>query len=794
MVALFAGLALLLSPLNTPLADAIGDAVARQLPAAAGVPHVLVVDIDNASLRALEPQLGRWPYSRDVYARAVETLRAAGARAIGIDLLFADAHDGDEALARAIAVPGAPVVLGAATLQGPMSAPATLALRAPPPAPNASPPGARGAASAGAGAGRRLALPAPSLWPSPQQLPRVGIFTSPLDADGRLRRMPLWHDAESQLWPSFPLALWQATAETGAAANWPRDEQGRIALTLSPHSLALPVLPFSELMRAALDDSAGASRRALADAVQGNVVVLGSSAALGDGVMTVAGPMSGTMVLAQAYAQLRDDRVPQPPGWPQHALLLGVALVPAVRTWRRGRVVPWRDTTAAALAALAVLGLSALLLAGWQWQTQSAAPLAVVLAGLALSALAHERAMAAAQRWLARERSREAAASQAKSAFLAQVSHEIRNPMSALLGVADLLSKTSLDAVQRRHVEVFRSAGASLQALLNELLDMSKIEAGRVDLQPAPFELLPLLEAQMALQRPRAQAKGLEFELILAPGLPGVVVGDAQRLGQALTNLLSNAVKFTSEGRVSLTVSRADGSPSQVQFLVTDTGVGIAKDRLEAIFDPFTQADGSITSVFGGTGLGLSITRSLVRLMGGMVSVQSTPGLGSIFDLRLPLPAGQLPAAAPAEPVTEPGALSQGGGLKLLLAEDDTVNVYLFEAMLADHGCRIYVAGTGREALDRFEAEPFDAIFMDVQMPVMDGLAATRAIRQIEAAAGRVPVPIIALTAYAFSSDVQASLAAGCNGHLTKPVTKEQLLLTLDRIAQGRMPAPGEGL
>jgi CheY-like chemotaxis protein/HPt (histidine-containing phosphotransfer) domain-containing protein/two-component sensor histidine kinase len=350
--------------------------------------------------------------------------------------------------------------------------------------------------------------------------------------------------------------------------------------------------------------------------------------------------------------------------------------------------------------------------------------------------------------------------------------------MNALLGIAELLADTPLSAEQRRHVEVFRSSGQSLFELINDLLDLSKIEAGRLEVHNEPLRLTALLEERIALLAPRAREKGLALRLDVASDVPAVVNGDATRLAQTLTNLLGNAIKFTPAGSVTLGVTREDGDT--LCFAVADTGIGIAPSKLETIFEPFTQADGSVTRAFGGTGLGLSITRSLVQLMKGTISVTSTPGSGTTFWLRLPMPAAELPVvpvaiAAPAAPVGR----ATDAPLAVLLAEDNEVNVYLFESMLANAGCKIDIAPNGQSAVEHWRRTPYDVIFMDVQMPGMDGHAATRAIRQLEAETGRPRVPIYALSAHAFAADAQTSLAAGCDAHLTKPVSKATLMSAL---------------
>jgi signal transduction histidine kinase/ActR/RegA family two-component response regulator len=770
--ALLAG-ALLLLPALQPLSRPLLDMQQRAAAPATPPPGVAVVDIDDASLAALRDTLGPWPYRRGVYALLVEQMREAGARAIAIDLLLADAHEGDAALARALARPGAPVVLGAAGLRhGGDDA-------LPPPLP----------AAAGGGWPAQpwptLALPARSVWPAPDTPPPLGVITTPLDDDGQLRTLPLWHEAHGRRWPAMPLAVWQVVdgAASGAPqGDWPLTRDGRVWLALAGPDAAPPVVPLVQAMRAGPD--------ALQAAVQGRVIFIGSSALLADTVMTSGGQASGTAVLAMAYAALRDQSTlrPAPPG--SAAGLLAIGLLPALWLAWRGRAVPARDAAAAGAAAGVIVAGMAWALWGARMPTNGLPALTALLAGLALGAAAHQRRLAERERQLEYENAVTAAASQAKTEFLANVSHEIRTPMNALLGVAELLAETELTPAQRRHVDVFRQSGQALHDLINDLLDISKIEAGRFELDHAPFALAAVLDQLMALMRPRAEQKGVQLLLERSDELPARVVGDRKRLEQVLLNLLANALKFTAMGSVTLSAGVEPGPGGGLRFEVRDTGIGIVPSKLEAIFEPFTQADTSITRHYGGTGLGLAITRSVVRLMGGRIEVDSTPGEGSRFVVVVPLQAADGPAAEGDAEATAPQA-GDSAGPRLLLAEDNEVNVYLFEAMLQGSGAQVDTAPNGPTALQMAEARRYDLIFMDVQMPGMDGLTVTRRLRDFEATQGRRRTPVVALTANAYASDVQASVAAGCDAHLSKPYTRQQLLALVTRWAvQARPEAP----
>ncbi len=777
--------ALAITPLDVQLSRPFTDLLQRLAAPRAPPAGVLLVDIDSAALDELRPVLGPWPYGRDVYALVVEQLRDAGARAVVLNLLLADSRDGDTALARAIDRPGAPVVLAAAGVQ-------------PEPAPAAAAPPAAGAALP-AQAWQAFVLPAASLWPATGRAPALGVNTTPLDDDGRLRRLPLWHAAGAQRLPAQALAVWQALAPPGASAPaWPVDAAGRVAPRFAAPPAALPTLGFAQVVRAALGQAPGQALgqglgQGLGPALRGQVVFVGSSALQAQPVMTLQGQMQGTAVLAQSYAALRDGQLLRPAAAWARALLLALALLPALATCWRGRAEARRDALAAAAALLLVLAAVWGLALGAQMPVPLTAALVCLASGLLLSLLLHQRGLRQLHRRLVEERAQEAAANQAKSAFLANVSHEIRTPMNALLGVAELLAETPLNPQQQRHVQVFREAGQTLHGLINDLLDIAKIEAGHLVLDERPFSLHGLLHSQLALHRPRAQQKGLQLTLELAPGVPDTVHGDPQRLAQALGNLLANAVKFTSRGGVALAVrpAPADGAMA-LCFEVSDTGLGIAPSKLASIFDPFVQADGSVTRHHGGTGLGLAITRSIATLMSGHVTVRSQPALGSVFCLtvQLPpaaLPAVALPAAAPALPAAALPAA--GGGPRVLLAEDNAVNVHVFLAMLGPHCAVLDVASNGPMALELACSHAHDLVFMDWQMPGMDGLSVTRALRRHEAVHGLPRLPVVALTANAYAADRAQSAEAGCDEHIAKPASKAALLAALARhVPAGHAP------
>ncbi|HWA62153.1 MAG TPA: ATP-binding protein [Caulobacteraceae bacterium] len=375
------------------------------------------------------------------------------------------------------------------------------------------------------------------------------------------------------------------------------------------------------------------------------------------------------------------------------------------------------------------------------------------------------------------------AANRAKSEFLAIMSHEIRTPLNGVLGMVQAMSREALPDAQRERLEVIGTSGETLLAILNDILDLSKIEAGRLELEDAPFDLAGLARAVHASFADVAGRKGLAFGLDVEAAAHGVWRGDQVRVRQLLTNLISNAVKFTETGSVQVDLGRGDGG---VRLRVSDTGLGIAPERIEHLFDKFVQADSSTTRRFGGTGLGLAICQELCRAMGGTIRVASEVGAGSVFTVDLPLT--QVSTADAAGEPQRAGADAAGRPtLRILAAEDNAVNQLVLRTLLGQAGLEPVIVGNGEEALAAWESEPWDVILMDVQMPVMDGPTATRAIRAREAEAGRAPTPIIALTANAMTHQTAGYRAAGMTGFVAKPIEVSQLFAALE----SAFPPPG---
>ena len=366
-------------------------------------------------------------------------------------------------------------------------------------------------------------------------------------------------------------------------------------------------------------------------------------------------------------------------------------------------------------------------------------------------------------------------ANRAKSEFLANMSHEIRTPLNGVVSMADSLTRRSLGAQEREMVELIRSSGVTLERLLSDILDSAKIESGQVAIEPAPFDLEQVVSDIGALWRVKAEDKGVALEIDFDPVLSGLVEGDAVRLRQVLTNLVSNALKFTSRGAVRLTVAAAAGD--RIAFRVSDTGVGFDREQRSRIFRRFQQADGSITRRYGGTGLGLAISSALVDLMDGDLDCESTPGTGSGFWFDIPLPRVESVAGEPA--AVEPVVDVSGAPLRILLADDHPANRKVVEIMLGATEMELVAVEDGEKALAAFIAGGFDLVLMDMQMPVMDGLTATAAIRRHEADHGLRRTPVVMLTANAMAEHVEAGRTAGADGHVTKPVTMTSLLAAI---------------
>ncbi|MFN4098533.1 MAG: ATP-binding protein, partial [Pararhodobacter sp.] len=405
------------------------------------------------------------------------------------------------------------------------------------------------------------------------------------------------------------------------------------------------------------------------------------------------------------------------------------------------------------------------------------------------------------------------AASQAKSRFLANMSHELRTPLTGVLGMAELLGETEVSPRQREMIDTIRDSGEGLLQILNDILDLAKVEAGKMAIEREPFSVEDVLSRIRALFEPRAAAAGLELVLTIRGNSTQIRLGDANRIVQVLMNLVGNAVKFTQKGRISVTAGPSVEDPDMLRLDVADTGIGMSADQQAKVFEEFEQAETSTARRFGGTGLGLSITRRLTMLMGGTISLDSAPDQGTRVSILLPAPlaagaraapdttaapdAGALPDARPVPRMTavpgESGPASAGpasarglAGLRLLVADDNLTNRRILETMLRALGSIVTLAEDGQSACDQFTPGAFDAVLLDISMPGLDGIGALGAIRAAEAQAGCAPVPALAVTANAMQHQIDEYHAAGFAGHVAKPFRKD----TLARALSSVVPAP----
>jgi signal transduction histidine kinase/ActR/RegA family two-component response regulator len=472
-----------------------------------------------------------------------------------------------------------------------------------------------------------------------------------------------------------------------------------------------------------------------------------------------------------------------------------------------GPFLCWGETYQAILSVIAV---AAFAIATYELPYQSTDPyrwMGITIAcAIGLSSTALERRLRRAYRKAQAEaiaaRNVAEAASHAKSEFLSSMSHEIRTPMNAILGMAELLTETPLDGQQKKFVSLMRSNGNALLLLINDILDLARVERGLLHLERTEMDVDSVIASVLGMLEVRASEKQLTLVWKIVEGLPTQRIGDPLRLRQILVNLVGNAIKFTERGGVTVMVQAETKSEDLLRFSITDTGIGIPSDKVATIFSSFTQADSSTARLYGGSGLGLAIAARLVALMGGRIWVESEQGVGSTFHFTARLevqaaPAVKQPAASPSaslvpQVLTTP--LADDGQARIpsiLIVDDSSDNRLLLRAFFKGVPCALDEAENGRQAVDMFAARRYDLILMDIRMPVMDGYAAIRQIRKREQQLGVLPVPIIALTASSLQEEVRECLASGCSFYVSKPISKAALL---DAVSRATATPPVEAI
>lgn len=794
-----ASLTLALLAALTPLARVMDLGLSDVLISLSAPPEkfddVVVIDVDEPSMARLEPQLGAWPYDRDIYGLVNAYLIQAGAAVVAYDILFSEGRNGDDAFAATLTPKS---VLAAAAL---------------PYGGAAHDPGYRGRLA-------RAAWARGTDWPAHAwddlTLPvakfsdraQVGVISIKPDPDGVLRGVPLLHRAYGEVLPSLALVALK-TAGTQVEMEpverrilidgrvVPADDTGLVRLRFPRNWRGLRVVPFYEVALAA---SGAPEYAALAASLRGKTVYVGSSSAiLGDFVQTPIGRVAGLYMVSVLPAMIKNGMVLHPRHWLLDGLLMLLMLAGALALAHpRAQRVTWLQVAGLpALLLLAATAVAALALAG-----RSAAVLLPALTG----GIAHLGTLLwrqvylfrISQRLLVEKLSAEESA-RLKTQFLSHMTHELRTPLTAIMGFNNINWRSAdLGRDQRiKNSEVIDRNGRHLLALINSILDQAKLEAGQVRIVKQPESVRALVGDVVATMQPLVRDKPVKLEAHYAPGLPDVLEMDAFRIRQILLNMAGNAIKFTERGSVALNVEWDAGVLS---IEVADTGPGMSPEGLSRLFVAFQQADDKVAATHGGTGLGLTISRDLAHLMDGQITVASDLGVGTRFTLRLPAPMASLaepdPApvavagtAAAAAQLTHARAQVQPAPADLLhgtvLVAEDTDDLRTLAVMyLKRLGLTVLEAVNGQAAVDIAMRDHPDAILMDLEMPVLHGLEAVKQLR-----ARGYSRPILAMTAHSTADDRERCLAAGCNDMLSKPVSRAGLRAALDGALSARAPA-----
>lgn len=764
------------------------DSLQRTVAEPIDLSEVVVVDIDDASLGALVRALGPWPYSRDTFGYVQAYLVRHGARLVVYDLLLADARAGDESFSA-----GARhnVVYAGAGFSVPLPIASNYQSQLESLAIGRDPRAGSGDGQYGDGYRRWSYLKLPLTTPDNQR--PVGVMNIHPDDDGVVRRVALFHGAQGYILPSLPLAALMAAHPQQVEADWvhrairvrratvPLTDHGEALLRFPSNVDELRVIPFSELMFAATSKTANTS---LAESVRDKIVFIGSSSfAAGTHAYTPVERLAGVHLSALTYAMLSNHSVLAPSNLSMDGALTAFALgLPMLLLWRGV------DATGRAyflvfigLPLLCIGAAIVLLMSGHQsnWLYAISAGLAAWAGALAiwLFGLANERRRLRYEAFAARE------ANRLKSEFLNQVTHELRTPLTAIMGF-NKINQFSEDLGRNSRIKNSEIIGRNcehLLALINNNLDLAKIEAGTLVIAPAPEDPEQLCRDIVAALQPVADEKHLRLKFTRGSDLPPALMLDAFRLRQVLMNLLGNALKFTQRGTVELC---AAWRTAALVLEVRDTGTGIPADALERIFHPYEQADSTVAQRFGGTGLGLAITRTLVELMDGAIEVESEPGVGSVFRVRLPAEVTTRPDSV--QPLTERPPQGEFLAGRVLIAEDNEDIRALIELQLRKCGVDVTTVPNGLAAVETAVSGSFDAVLIDMEMPVMNGFEAVNVLRT-----RNYQGTVLALTAHQEGLELERAMVAGCDGVVRKPTSIESLRTALRPVLRASRRAAG---
>lgn len=747
---------------------------------------VLIVDMNESSMAALAPQLGSWPYKRDVFALVTEHLDALGARSVIFALDFSDEREGDEAFAGVLAKSaGVWMAAQGRGYEDPDRAyESQLGELAWQPA-EAVP----------AKSWRGFRLPNRVLTLPGRRLAGAAVVSVEADADGILRRVPLMHKSGNHYLPSLPLASLFApetrpvikrhgsVLQVGSR-SWPIDDDGNVYLRVPANLDMFQVVAFDQVVRSAQ----GTDRQPLDESlVRGRNVFIGSTAAvLGEYThVPTHGRVAGLDMLALAHANLSYNLVLAPRSnlWLVIFCLLGAVLPLMIVNYR-----PLPEWLIPVTFTLGVLVIAAIHIGFLKYLgRQSALLFPLLFSSLTLlgQMVLRVRALQEERRRYYLEKLAADDASALKSQFLSHMTHELRTPLTAIMGYNKLLADPDLNDQERTaQVRIIDKNCQHLLSLINNLLDQAKIEAGQMLLDVGSVPVEGLMNSVMDTLHPIADQKGLEVRCNLSANVPSGIRVDELRIRQVLVNLGGNAIKFASQGGVTFEV---DWKQGWLKIDVMDTGPGMSREALARIFDAFHQADVTVARIHGGTGLGLSISRNLARLMGGDISVSSMPGQGSTFTVQIPAEAIEFPNRRADQAVS--GAREEPVRGRILVADDTEDLRHLLSLYLKKMGMEVLLAVNGEEAVEIAASKKPDLIFMDMQMPVMDGLEAVRTLRE-NGYAGE----ILALTAQSDRDRIEATLKAGCDGYVEKPVSQDRLREIVQRRLSAVRSESGENV